>query len=381
MIHETARPAGKHFRIREMKFRGWDRIDLVAEDEPGCATTDKTGGHRVVKAIAPVIISASRATDIPSLYADWFMERFRRGYVRWTNPFNNRCQYVSFAKARVIVFWSKNPRNLMKFLPEIDRSGVNYYVHFTLNDYEAEKLEPAIPPLNDRIQTFIDLAALIGKDRVIWRSDPLILSDTLPVDELMSRLKRIGDRIHNSTERLIFSFVEIPEYRRVEVNLRKAGFRIRGFTHEEKMNFAEQLCRLNERWGLELMTCAEDLDLSPYGICRGRCIDNELMTSLFSHDKNLMDFLLPPEQTGLVGFDAKNRSAMKDPGQRRECGCIRSKDIGQYNTCTHLCAYCYANSSPELAIKNHERYKSSADSGIFPDRIAVPDGKKEGSRD
>ena len=365
-----------------MAFRSWDRITIVAEDEPEFSAGDGVGNSPFVEAVAPVIISASRATDVPALYADWFMERLRKGYVRWTNPFNGRSQYVSFAKARVIVFWSKNPRKLMKFLPKIDRVGMNYYVHFTLNDYEPEMIEPGIPPLGERIKTFIDLAGFIGKDRVIWRYDPLILSDTLSVDTLISRMKKIGDVIRGSTGRLVFSFIDIPEYRGVQANLRRTGFGIRGFTPEEKMDFAGKLHRLNESWGLELFTCAEDVDLTGYGIRNGSCIDSGLMTTLFPHDKTLMDFLHPARQMRLRGNDGKNHKDMlKDPGQRRECGCVPSKDIGQYNTCTHLCAYCYANSSAGTVRKNYEGYRDLAGSGHYCDRITGPGRKKDCSPD
>ena len=260
-----------------MTFKGWDRITITIDGEERCHAPETPAvKHRNAEAIAPVIISASRATDIPAFYPDWLMARIRRGYVKWINPFSHQAQYVSFAKTRVIVFWSKDPRNLIPHLPELDARGLNYYFQFTLNDYEPENLEPNLTSLEIRIKTFEDLAGLIGPERVIWRFDPLVLSDTLSVDILISRIEAIGDRIHGSTRRLVFSFIDVGAYKKVQENLARNGFSgIREFSGEEKIRFAEKLRELNRRWGLELFTCGEEIDLVEYGIQKGRCIDYE----------------------------------------------------------------------------------------------------------
>lgn len=138
-----------------------------------------------VEAQAPVIISASHSMDIPSFYADWFMERLQQGYVKWKNPFNGTPIYVSFQNTRLIVFWSKNPKPMMKHLKYLDEHNLNYYFLYTLNDYEQEGIEKGVPKLADRIETFQKLSEEIGKEKVIWRFDPLILTDKLGVDELL----------------------------------------------------------------------------------------------------------------------------------------------------------------------------------------------------
>ena len=104
-----------------------------------------------VLAQAPLIISASRATDIPAFYADWFFRRLDEGYIRWRNPFSGQDSYVSFKNSRFIVFWSKNPKLLLPYLSVLKERGIGCYIQFTLNDYEAEGLEPNIPPLEQRI--------------------------------------------------------------------------------------------------------------------------------------------------------------------------------------------------------------------------------------
>lgn len=353
-------------------MKGWDRITIVVDDDagyPGAQISE--GSHRTSGALAPVIISASRATDIPAFYADWFMARFRKGNVAWINPYNRSVQQVSFARTRVIVFWSKNPRELMKYLDELDSRGMNYYFQFTLNDYGPERLEPGLPPLDERIETFNDLAGMIGPDRVIWRFDPLVLSDALSVETLVSRIKAIGDRIQESTKRLVFSFVDISAYKRVGEKLADLGFSdLRGFTHDEKILFAKKLQDLNSRWNFELFTCGEEIDLTPYGIQQGSCIDYDLMARVFSGDQDLQNFLNQAGHAGLTGSGKGSRALFpKGTGQRKECGCHDSKDIGQYNTCVHRCAYCYANRSDVTAKRNYEHYLRDAVLGQFHETI------------
>lgn len=119
----------------------------------------------MVDAQAPLIISASRSTDIPAFYADWFFHRLEKGYSAWINPFNGVKSYVSYQNARFFVFWSKNPKPLIDHLNELTK--LNCYIQFTLNDYVSEGLEKAVPPLDERIQTFKRLVEELGKGRVI----------------------------------------------------------------------------------------------------------------------------------------------------------------------------------------------------------------------
>ena len=131
-------------------------------------------------AIAPLVISASRATDIPAFHAKWFMNRLRAGYCLWQNPFNARQrQYISFEKCAVIVFWSKYPAPLLPYLAEVEDRGVSFYFQYTLNDYEAEGLEPHVPSLARRIAAFREIASRFGRHRVVWRHDPILLGGGL----------------------------------------------------------------------------------------------------------------------------------------------------------------------------------------------------------
>lgn len=348
-----------------MKWRCWENVSLEADDP------SSPSGKQSIETIAPVIVSASRSTDIPAFYGDWFTDRLTAGYVRWKSPFGGSPVFVSFAHTRLFVFWSKNPALFLPVLDTLDRRGLGYYFLYTLNDYETDGLEPHVPPLDERIDTFIRLSQRIGKGNVVWRFDPLVLSDTLTVDELLGRIQRIGDRIAPFTRRMVFSFVDIEKYAKVRRNLCARGYRSsREFTDAEVAEFCKGLMRFNESWGLAISACAERRDLSPYGIGRGQCISYELMTTEFAGDAELMAFLRPDGQQTLAGSSSPDPSRwLKDPGQRNTCRCVVSKDIGQYSTCPHLCTYCYANTSAAVVQRNYEQYRSDRERGIFHDTI------------
>ena len=303
---------------------------------------------KIEKVLNPVIMSVSRSTDIPAFYADWFLERLKAGYSVWVNPFNQERYRVSFADTRMIVFWSKNPKPMLERLYEVESLGFRqYYFQFTLNDYMAEGMEPNVPPVAERIDTFKRLADRIGKERVIWRFDPLMLTEKISIDALLERVGNIGQQLKGYTEKLVFSFIDIAAYRKVQKNL--AGLGVREFSPDEQIQFAQGLAKLNQDLRLELATCGELADLSLYGIKHNKCVDDDLMVRLFHDDAKLMDFI-GAEYDMIDGWTVKK--SKKDKGQRKACGCIVSKDIGAYNTCPHLCRYCYANTSDEVVMRN-----------------------------
>ena len=318
---------------------------------------------QLVPAQAPVIVSASRSTDIPGFYADWFQHRLEKGYSAWTNPFNGAKSYVSYAKTRLIVFWSKNPEPLLKpggLLDYLKEQGINSYVQFTLNDYVAEGLEKGVPPLGRRIDTFRKLVDRLGFGKVIWRFDPLMLTDTIDVGTLLAKAAFVGDSLKGYTEKMVFSYADILAYRKVRNNLELlSDVRCREFSVREMTAFADGLTRLNEGWGFTLATCAEKIDLDRFGIVHNKCIDDDLIINYFSNDRELMEHIgVEIVEDGLFGRTVtKTGYKNKDKGQRLFCGCIASKDIGQYNTCIHLCEYCYANSSKDIAKRNYELHQ------------------------
>lgn len=343
----------------------WKKIEITIED------------GRKVLAHTPEIISASRSTDIPAFYADWFFHRLEKGYSVWTNPFNGIKSYISYRDTRFIVFWSKNPQPLLNRLEFLKEKNIGCYIQYTLNNYEEEKLEQGVPPIQKRIDTFKSLVDRLGVGSVIWRFDPLILTDTIEIDTLLGRIENIGNQLKGYTEKFVFSYADIDIYRKVKANLEKNGINSRDWTEDEMREFAKGLAKLNQSWGYSMATCGEKIDLKPYGIERNHCIDDTLIIRLSYHDKALMDFLkvkihpmpipsifgdtdpLPPDAIILSNNTYATRGNNRDKGQREFCGCMKSKDIGEYNTCVHLCEYCYANTNKQTATLNYNCHKNN----------------------
>ncbi len=355
-------------------------------------------GSVVETTMHPVIVSASRATDIPAFYADWFFYRLQKGYSAWINPFNNKKEYVTYQDTRFIVFWSKNPKPLLEHLDELDKRNIGCYIQYTLNDYEDDGLEKNVPPVQERIDTFKRLVDRLGRSasandntgRVIWRFDPLVLTEpgvraAINTDVLLDKIERIGDQLKGYTEKLVFSFADIASYRKVKHNLKESNINYIEWNEPDMVDFAKRLVELNKKWGFTLATCGEKIDLP--GVVHNSCIDHDLIIRLAHRDKALMDYLgvtivpvqrdmfgneevaypgltatpLKRGQEGIILLDdstaAIQKKKMPDKGQRAACGCMVSKDIGQYNTCPHQCEYCYANASKELATENWHRHQ------------------------
>ncbi len=285
-----------------------------------------------------MIISASRRTDIPAFYADWFMNRIEAGHCLVPNPFNaNQISRISLAPADVdaLVFWSKDPRPMLEPIRRLDDMGFVSYFLFTLNDYPAI-FEPALPPLEQRIETFKLLARTMGTQRVIWRYDPIIISSSTPYPFHEERFSALAQALSGSTERVIVSIIDYYH----KTNRRFAPLENRGITFDRQAASATEMAdllafmsRTAGSLGMEIQSCAEQLDYSDVGVPPGPCIDPELIDRL----------------GGSVSPD-------KDRGQRAQCLCATSRDIGVTDTCLHGCTYCYATRSNDLAQRRHKEH-------------------------
>lgn len=329
----------------------------------------------------PVIVSASRSTDIPAFYADWFFHRLQKGYSAWTNPFNQQKYYVSYQDTMFIVFWSKNPQPLLQHLDYLEKRQIGCYIQFTFNDYEADKLEPGVPPLAERIETFRRLAEELGKGAVIWRFDPLILTPDIKIDALLARIQNIASQIHPYTEKLVFSFVDILSYRKLKIKLDNNEIKYTDWAPEQMREFAAKLVEFNKRegWNLTLATCGETAELD--GIEHNSCVDERLILRLskspevwkflnatpYDNRANSLPGVAPVKEAREVTALGDGRyvaisKSNRDKGQREACNCAKSKDIGQYNTCPHLCEYCYANKDKNTALRNYKLHQANPDS-------------------
>lgn len=265
------------------------------------------------------------------------MNCIRAGSCTTVNPFNRKqLSYVSLKPENVdvIVFWTKNPKLLMNHLKELDDKGYRYYFQYTLNGY-PEIIEPNLPGMKKEIETFKKLADLIGEARVIWRYDPIILSNLTGIDYHKKQLDYIARQLEGSTNRLVVSVVD--EYRKASYNfnrLENQGLVVnRQVTERDVDELIKFIVDLAGYRKMEVFSCAEVLDLSRLGLMPGKCIDDCYIKKVF-------------------GIDVTSE---KDKSQRMECGCVRSKDIGAYDTCLHGCQYCYAGTL-SAAQKNRDNH-------------------------
>ncbi len=278
-----------------------------------------------------MIISASRRTDIPAFYTDWFLKRIQERYVLTRNPFNPRqVSSIDLSPELIncIVFWTKNPAPLIPKLENLE--AYHYYFQFTLNSYGTD-VEPHLPSKRSSlINTFIHLSEHIGKERVIWRYDPILLTDRYTLSYHIQHFASLAAMLKGATERCVISFIDFPK--RIFKAMSTLGYREPDF--DEKHTIAREFSAIANDFGIRIDTCAEVIDLSTYGIHHGKCIDDALISQITGKPLNLK----------------------KDAHQRVACGCVQSVDIGVYNTCMHGCKYCYASYSKDALLQNRQYY-------------------------
>ena len=285
---------------------------------------------------ARMIISASRRTDIPAFYSEWFLKRLREGVVLVRNPMNfhqvSRIR-LTLENIECVVFWTKNPGPMLSKLAEIDDLGYRYYFLFTLTPYDGS-IEMNVPATLERITLFQALAEKIGREKVIWRYDPILCSDRYSTDFHAAAFADLAQKLAGFTEKCIVSFVEM--YRKCTRNMQ--GVELINPTIEERIGLVGTLQTIAASHDITLQSCAAGSELEKTGIVPGKCIDDRLIAKI----------------TGTW------QSAGKDKNQRRQCGCIESIDIGAYNSCPHGCLYCYANSDGISVARNNAAHNPEA---------------------
>lgn len=283
-----------------------------------------------------MIISVSRRTDIPAFYAEWFINRINAGYCTVPNPFNTQqVMRISLAPqdVDVVVFWTRNPRPLFPRFRELDALGFRYYFQVTLMD-NPRLIDPRSPAGEAAVATLRELARYIGSERVIWRYDPIVFSEITPPEFHRECYARLARALRGSAARSVVSFLDLygKTHRRMQA-MQAAGVRLLPFDVSDPWlgNLLSDMAEIAAQNGMEVVSCAEVRDLQPFGIRPGKCIDDEYIQKVF-------------------GLEVTHT---KDPGQRKACGCVISKDIGMYDTCLFGCQYCYATSSFERAARNY----------------------------
>lgn len=279
------------------------------------------------------IISASRRTDIPAFYSEWFAKRLAEGWTSVRNPYSGRVYHISLKSQDLhsIVFWSKDFSPLIRRLPEVERATKNLFFHFTITGV-PKALEERTPAPEAGVEDFLYLAGRYSPEHLIWRFDPVVLTDKIPFDHYLAEFDRTAGMLKGAARECYISFAE--PYKKVVRNFKKTGHTLLDTPDEVKREYAEELAVVAEGYGIKVSACCNDFLLSDR-IGKARCIDGERLAGLFGD------------------FDV---DTARNP-TRKGCACTRSIDIGAYDTCPHGCAYCYANSDHKKAeefLKGHD---------------------------
>lgn len=276
-----------------------------------------------------MIISASRRTDIPRFYFDWFLNRLKEGYVLVRNPMNPaQVSRIALNKNTLdfIVFWSKNPEPMLPFLDKL--TPYPYYIQFTLNPYEGD-IESNLPPKGHLLNTFKKLADTIGADKMVWRYSPVLLNEKYTPDFHIQAFENLARALNGYTNRCHLSFLDM--YAKIERNMAKSG--VREGTLQEQQTLAAAFKKTAFNNNMAIGACG-NVDLKRTGLNPSVCIDGALIEKLTGMQLNLK----------------------KDKNQRDTCYCTSSIDIGTYNTCLSGCTYCYANHGTKSIRKKANRY-------------------------
>ncbi len=274
-----------------------------------------------------MIISASRRTDLPAFYSEWLFNRLKEEFVLVRNPMNiHQIGKISLSPDVVdgIVFWTKNPMPMMDRLSELEK--YTYYFQFTLTAYDRD-VEPNIPSKNGLvIPAFQDLSKAIGRDRVIWRYDPIFFNERYTMEYHCKYFRILASKLSDYTEKCTISFLDL--YKNTERNVRPLNIQVE--TPEMQYELMGRFSEIAKEYGFYIDTCAEKIESESLAIPHACCIDKDRFERIGNCKLTLG----------------------KDPNQRAECGCVASIDIGTYNTCKHGCLYCYANYSQNIVKKN-----------------------------
>ncbi len=278
-----------------------------------------------------MIISASRRTDLPAHYSPWLFGRLQEGYAITKNPMNpNQVKRVDLSQQAVdaLVIWTKSPLPLMEGIDLLKRYACCF--QFTLTSYSKD-IEPGVPSKSENlIPAFISLAKVFGERSLVWRYDPILISEKYSSKYHVKYFGEIAKRLEGSTQRCIISFMDF--YRSLQ--RQATAFGIRDPSDDEKLALAGELSRIASRHGIKVFSCCEGLDMSPAGVLPSSCIDAALLSEI----------------------SGRNINPGRDRNQRPGCGCAKSIDIGAYDSCPSGCVYCYATHSSAKVMANFKKH-------------------------
>ncbi len=280
-----------------------------------------------------MIINTGARTDTVQYYSGWLLKRFSEGYVLSRNPlFPNKVSRLELTPEKVdcVVFCSKNYEPILPRLHEIT-DKFNTYFHYTITAY-GKDVEPGVPSIEDSVQTLIKLSGQVGKNRVAWRYDPVLLTEKYTIDCHLQTFDHMAKTLSPYIDRCIFSYVEM--YKKLETNMPE----LIPMTEGDKEQLARGLGDIAKKYGIYIQTCGTNGDYSRYNIHPSGCMTLEMLGRA-------------------NGVEFKN---LKHNGLRQGCHCIESRDIGAYDTCLNGCKYCYANKSPKKACENYKYHNPAS---------------------
>ena len=299
-----------------------------------------------------MIINVGGRTDIVNYYSDWLFKRFEQGFVYSRNPFYPNYVYKYELNPNIVdcvVFCSKNYKPILANLHKIT-DNYKVFCHYTITAYSKD-IEPNVPDIEESIKTLIELSNVVGKSRIAWRYDPILLTKFYTIEKHLETFDFIARELSPYVSFCIFSFVEM--YKKLETNMPE----IIPFTQETKSEILTGLGETSQKYGLKIQTCAAGEDYSKYGILQSGCITSKILS-----DANSLYFKKVPHK-----------------GNRKNCKCMPTRDIGAYDTCPNGCKYCYANRNPSVAHKNMKLHNPDSPIliGNIKDTDIIIEGKQE----
>jgi hypothetical protein len=304
-----------------------------------------------------MIISASYKTDIPTFYGEWFMNRVRAGYCKMVNPYGRQIYRVDLSLEQVdgFVFWTKNIGPFLKYLPEIERRGYPFTIQHTINGYPRE-LEARVINYNQTVEHMKRVAGEYGPERLIWRYDPILFTTLTPVEWHRKNFEQLACQLKGTTDEVVISFAQV--YRKTKRNVEEAA-REHGFDWSEHQDeehvlqigreLATEFAQVARSYGMQLKICSQKAFLIPDVVEEARCVDAERLERI-------------------SGRIITGKTHQK--GNRKECSCFASRDIGEYDTCPHGCVYCYAVQRRDVALQRFHEHKPESEFLFEPDQAS-----------
>lgn len=277
-----------------------------------------------------MIIQTGMRTDIPAFYSEWFVNRIREGYVLVRNPYcpGQVTRYrLSPDVVDLIVFCTKNPAPMLSRMDVLRPYGQYWFV--TITPYGKE-IEPNVPDKKQVMADFRRLSSLVGADCTAWRYDPIFLDETYTVERHISEFEKMAEALAGYTKTCVISFIDI--YKKVERNFP----RVREVPEADRLAVGKKLVEIAGRYGMTVRPCAEGDELAPFGADCSGCMTAEVFETALQ-----------------VRLDVPKRKTNQRNGA---CACVLGADIGVYDTCGHLCRYCYANADPALVRENRKKH-------------------------